>query len=77
MTVQHDSDCAIHNMPAKPARPCDCGAVPSWKLELAGILDSLGTRDRKRPLTFENIDELIFQLRKPHPSPPATKETEG
>lgn len=26
-TVIHDSDCAIHNAPALPAGPCDCGAT--------------------------------------------------
>jgi hypothetical protein len=23
----HDSDCAVHNMPASPNGPCDCGAT--------------------------------------------------
>lgn len=35
-----------------------------WRKELADILDRLGTRNRNRPFTFENLDELIFQLRK-------------
>lgn len=26
--VKHASDCAVHNMPAMPAGPCDCGAEP-------------------------------------------------
>jgi hypothetical protein len=26
---QHASDCAVHNAPAYPPGPCDCGAVPS------------------------------------------------
>ena len=25
--MQHDSDCALHNAPALPPGPCDCGAV--------------------------------------------------
>ena len=25
--VVHASDCAVHNMPAYPAGPCDCGAT--------------------------------------------------
>lgn len=25
--VAHMSSCAVHNMPAYPAGPCDCGAV--------------------------------------------------
>lgn len=24
--INHDSDCAMHNEPALPAGPCDCGA---------------------------------------------------
>lgn len=24
---KHDSDCAVHNMPAYPNGPCNCGAV--------------------------------------------------
>jgi hypothetical protein len=26
--IQHASDCAVHNAPALPVGPCDCGAVP-------------------------------------------------
>jgi len=25
--TQHASDCAVHNEPAMPAGPCDCGAT--------------------------------------------------
>lgn len=25
-TILHDSDCAVHNAPAAPTTPCDCGA---------------------------------------------------
>ena len=27
-TLEHSSDCAIHNAPAFPDGPCDCGALP-------------------------------------------------
>ena len=27
LALQHASDCAVHNEPAFPAAPCDCGAV--------------------------------------------------
>lgn len=27
VTILHDSDCAVHNMPASPNGPCDCGAA--------------------------------------------------
>lgn len=36
----------------------------SWKSELAGLLDGLGTIRRDKAVTFQNIDELVFQLRK-------------
>lgn len=39
----------------------------TWKEELADFLDQLGTREGRvnnKPVTFQNIDELIFQLRK-------------
>lgn len=26
--VEHRSDCAMHNGPALPPKPCDCGAEP-------------------------------------------------
>lgn len=26
--IAHASDCAVHNEPAYPAGPCDCGATP-------------------------------------------------
>jgi len=38
-----------------------------WKADLADILDMLGSREDRlsnRPLTFKNLDELVFQLRK-------------
>lgn len=31
MKIQHDSGCAMHNMPAYPAGPCDCGAEAKVK----------------------------------------------
>lgn len=27
--ARHASDCALHNEPAMPAGPCDCGLAPS------------------------------------------------
>lgn len=29
-TFSHLSDCAVHNGPAYPAGPCDCGATQPW-----------------------------------------------
>lgn len=37
--VKHDSDCAVHNMPAEPNGPCNCGAAASS--EYAERLESL------------------------------------
>lgn len=44
MSTQHASDCAVHNMPAYPNGPCDCGAIehPDYitllgRLELADL----------------------------------------
>lgn len=31
-TILHDSDCAVHNEPAMPNGPCDCGADEVPKL---------------------------------------------
>jgi hypothetical protein len=30
---RHDSDCATHNMPAYPIRPCDCRLKPNARLD--------------------------------------------
>jgi hypothetical protein len=44
---QHASDCAVHNMPAYPNGPCDCGAdIP--KLDLAWeAVNALGGSDQQ------------------------------
>ena len=44
-SVQHWSDCAVHNGPAYPAGPCDCGVEKEPPSEWAGIkaiLDEYG-----------------------------------
>lgn len=33
----HDSDCAVHNEPAMPAGPCDCGAAPAPRVTPADV----------------------------------------
>jgi hypothetical protein len=35
---QHTSDCAVHNMPAYPAGPCDCGAVVAPQKMLINVM---------------------------------------
>jgi hypothetical protein len=35
-TAGHASDCAVHNMPAYPNGPCDCGFEPSSAIRESG-----------------------------------------
>ncbi len=35
MSINHRSDCALHNEPAYPAGPCDCGAGGWQPIETA------------------------------------------
>lgn len=37
MQIEHTSDCAVHNEPAYPAGPCDCGALMKRALEKARL----------------------------------------
>jgi hypothetical protein len=41
--VLHDSDCAVHNEPATPNGPCDCGAAigPKPMPDFIAIFDGL------------------------------------
>ena len=34
-TILHDSDCAVHNAPAMPVGPCDCGVSHIEKFRTA------------------------------------------
>ena len=36
--ITHASDCAVHNMPAMPNGPCDCGAVQSAHPARSGVV---------------------------------------
>jgi len=36
--ILHDSDCAVHNMPAYPNGPCDCSVSKSHPADLVGLL---------------------------------------
>lgn len=38
MTVQHASDCALHNAPALPVAPCDCEALTERERDLLAAL---------------------------------------
>lgn len=47
----------------------------TWKTDLADMLDALGTQEGRlsgKSLTFRNLDELVFQLRKPDGAHPTT-----
>jgi hypothetical protein len=38
--VRHASDCAVHNEPAMPNGPCDCGAAAADQARTAKLLDA-------------------------------------
>nr|DAV31709.1 MAG TPA: hypothetical protein [Caudoviricetes sp.] len=46
--IQHDSDCAVHNEPAIPAGPCDCGAQAKHERRFATWLCQLGCKTALR-----------------------------
>lgn len=48
MTVIHDSDCSVHNEPAYPAGPCDCGALARHERRYATWLYQLGCKTALR-----------------------------
>jgi hypothetical protein len=54
LTVLHTSDCAVHNEPAMPAGPCDCGAQASADgrrlrgMAQAALMDLRRSRNRLR-----------------------------
>jgi hypothetical protein len=66
--ILHASDCAVHNGPAYPAGPCDCGVAQEPDMQ-TGIAYQKGFHDGKQAalpaqqrewvgLTGEEIDEL-------------------
>lgn len=46
--ILHDSDCAVHNEPAYPAGPCDCGALAKHERRYATWLYQLGCKTALR-----------------------------
>ena len=38
MSGTHASDCAVHNEPAYPNGPCNCGATAELKCDLCGCI---------------------------------------
>lgn len=61
--MNHASDCAIHNEPAYPAGPCDCGAdlSPADCRALLPVLAIMNARER-----FDGL---------PHPTPEQSPDT--
>ena len=59
----HASDCAVHNAPAYPPAPCDCGAFERLKAintELVGALEKIAQIQRDK---CENAGaEMLFML---------------
>jgi hypothetical protein len=59
----HWSDCAVHNGPAYPAGPCDCGVAQepvAWTLLLIGehhgIIGKAGEQFLGHPKHYERVD---------------------
>lgn len=55
--IQHMSDCSVHNGPALPVGPCDCGAETT---AINNFLDLCAPS--LDPETFEHITEGIWRL---------------
>ena len=60
MKIIHDSDCAVHNEPAYPNGPCDCGVEPAPKpmtdFDIRGKLSALKCWHR---LSGDEVQDLI------------------
>ena len=54
--MTHTSDCAVHNMPAKPNGPCDCGAWAREEAErlLHDVIDLVPPGHGQRKLAIIN-----------------------
>ena len=51
--IQHDSDCAVHNDPALPPGPCDCGAQAKYERRWLAYLYQRGcTHLARRRIAF-------------------------
>ena len=64
--VNHRSDCAVHNEPALPAGPCDCGAVSREPDAMDDLLDRLDMAavalDETAPHCAEYVREAMHAL---------------
>ena len=78
-TILHDSDCAIHNAPALPPGPCDCGVadierqaatIASLRETLKPFADLVVLYDRSDAQRRQHeVDELGPNYRKPYVTP--------
>lgn len=68
MSGAHFSDCAVHNEPAMPAGPCDCGILPHQQR----MLDELAElHDR-----MTKLDKFLAGLDAGAPTPPGVDQYE-
>ena len=68
----HWSDCAVHNGPAYPAGPCDCGVAQepvAWTLLLTdehhGIIGKAGEKFIGAPECYQRVDVYITPPKRP------------
>lgn len=57
--IQHDSDCAVHNDPALPPGPCDCGAQAKYERRWLAYLYQRGCTHLTRLRT--SLGSWLFQ----------------
>lgn len=55
----HASDCAVHNEPAYPNGPCDCGLVATINAELVEALEACLAKGSR----WHNCDPVVQQAR--------------
>lgn len=60
-TILHDSDCAVHNEPAMPNGPCDCGADDIGR-QTAALEQISGMHLPDQPAAY-GMDELTWAKR--------------
>ncbi len=63
MTMRHASDCAVHNMPAYPNGPCDCGAIERRLVEIEHWLED----NRAHEGHCRELIEIVRHLRDSQP----------
>lgn len=63
MTITHASDCAVHNEPAMPAGPCDCGALPMTPTE--GLARECEAAAKETTMREQIVAEIMKLVRKP------------